>query len=163
MKKILLFALTILLLLGMVGCFGSPSKNEIEPTVLEFIKEYKTKQYTVEDPGNPPSIEEIGEKVKPYLSNEVYEKQNINRTFDIPAKVAAKTNSSIEVKDVALEKIKSDENSTKYKYTVQLVFDNGSSSETVEKKGELTITNGDEPIITRDWENRNSQIGDVKF
>jgi hypothetical protein len=53
--------LFIVVLVMMIAC-----SNEVyeEVDIKEFVMEYKTEQYTVEDPSNPPTAIEIGERVK---------------------------------------------------------------------------------------------------
>lgn len=165
MKRIILFTVTFMCLFFFSACSAdsNSSSNSDEKKVKGFLSDYKSYQYTIEDPKNPPTADEIGEKVKPFLSDEEYERQFANRSFDIPAEVASKTNNSIALDDITLEKLETDEESEKYKYTLHLVFSSDGSEEFIDRKGEITVTNNDEMKITRDWENRNNEIGDLTF
>ncbi|MCA1026036.1 hypothetical protein LCM23_08015 [Cytobacillus kochii] len=165
MKRIILFTVTFMCLFFISACSedSNSSSNADEKEVKEFLSQYKSYQYTIENPKNPPTADEIGEKVKPFLSDEEYEKQFANRAFDIPAEVASKTNNSIALDDVTLEKVESEEESEKYKYTLHLIFSDNGSEESIDRKGEITVKTNNEMKITRDWENRNNEIDDLTF
>lgn len=85
MKKYTLFMLFIGMILVVSGCSDNVFN---ENDVKEFVMEYKTNQYTIEDASNPPSAVEIGEKVKPYLSEEEYEYFLVRRYFNFITVVA---------------------------------------------------------------------------
>ncbi|MDQ0271379.1 hypothetical protein [Cytobacillus purgationiresistens] len=157
MKKWLAFMFISILFFGLAGC----SNNEAE--IKAFVKEYKTKQYTVTDPAHPPDGREFTEEFKGYLSDELYEKMMINRFYDIIPKFSERTGFKIELKDVKLEEVNTEDDLTSYKYTLELLFDNGEETETIERKGELTISTEDKFKLTRDWENRTSEIWGEKF
>ncbi len=91
----------------MVAC----SKETItENDIVNFIKEYKTAQYTIQSPTNIPTTEEIEEKVKPFLTKKEFEKQMANRVFEIAPMIAEEMNKSIEISDVILEKDSENDN-----------------------------------------------------
>jgi hypothetical protein len=153
-----------MLLICMLFVFSGCSNNAFdENEVKEFVMEYKTNQYTVEDASNPPTAVEIGEKVKPYLSEEEYENFFINRYFRFITVVAENTGYSSELQDVILEKTEENEDgSVDYDYTVSVKYYDDSFSELVETKGQMTIQyDGEDYKITRDWEQPNQFIREV--
>lgn len=161
MKKILSAILLSLLLVSLIACSNEKIKDE---DVKNFVTEYKAIQYSIKDPTNPPSGIEIGDKVKKYLSEDVFNKHTANRVFQIAPDIAKKTNKSIELEDLLLEKEKENADGTiNYKYTLKLKFYDANTSETVEKNGQLTISNKDGLIISRDWEDKITKIGNETF
>ncbi len=160
MKKILSILLLSSMLVSLIACSNEKIKDE---DVESFVTEYKTIQYNIKDPTNSPSGIEIGEEVKKYLSEDVINKHNANRVFQIAPDIAKKTNKSIELEDVLLEKEKENADGTiNYNFTLKLKLYDDSISETVEKNGELTISKEDGFIITRDWEDRSWETGILK-
>ncbi|MBP2239955.1 hypothetical protein J2Z40_000508 [Cytobacillus eiseniae] len=159
MKKPFLLFILFTLLLGLIGCSSKESVSEDD--ILKLVKDYKTVQYNIKDPSNPPTEIEIGEKVKNYFSEKEFEKQMANRVFATGPLIAKKTNKSIELEDIVLEEEKKKEDgSIDYNYILKLKFYDENSSETIEKKGQLTIK---ELTITRDWEERTTKIGNEVF
>lgn len=68
------------------------------------------------------------------------------------------------MEDVVLKKEKENADGTiNYKFTLKLKFYDASTSETVEKNGQLTISYKDGLIITRDWEEKITKIGNETF
>ncbi|NHM33732.1 hypothetical protein [Neobacillus terrae] len=120
-KVIQLFML--ILIVGLFGC----SKNSInENDVLEILKTYKTEQYTIEEPSNPPTNDEIVQHVKPFLSEKALEKLNANRVFSIAPDIATNTNKPIKVNDVQIEKSEKNEDGTvDYTYTLEIQLGEG--------------------------------------
>lgn len=156
MRKSLGFLFISAMLLSVVACSTDKIKEE---DVMSFVKKYKTEQYTINDPINAPTGIEIGQKVKKYLSEDVFEQHMANRNFELAPNVAREQNKSIKLEDVLLEKEKENDDGTiDYYYTLKLKFDDGQSYEIVNKKGELTISNEDGLKITRDWD-RKIKIG----
>ncbi|MEN2766259.1 hypothetical protein [Ornithinibacillus xuwenensis] len=133
-----------------------------EDSIKEFVMEYKTDQYTVKNPSNPPTAVEIGERVKPYLSEEEYNSFMTNRYFNIITVVAKNTRKSIEVQDVVLEKVEENEDgSIDYNYTLQLKYYDNHFEDIIEKEGQMTIQHNGQYIITRDWEKPNQYEQDA--
>lgn len=156
MRKSLGFLFISAILLSVVACSNDEIKEE---DVMSFVQEYKTEQYTIKDPTKAPTGIEIGQKVKKYLSEDVFEQQMANRNFELAPNVAKEQDKSIELQEVLLEKEKENDDGTiDYYYTLKLKFYDGQSSEIVIKKGELTISNEDGLKITRDWD-RKIKIG----
>ncbi len=150
-----------MLLIGMFLIVSGCSNNAFdENEVKEFVMEYKTNQYMVEDASDPPTAVEIGEKVKSYLSEEEYEHFFIRRYFRFITVVAENTGYSSELQDVILEKTEENEDgSVDYDYTVSVKYYDDSFSELVETKGQMTIQHdGEDYKITRDWENPNQFV-----
>ncbi|WP_286228449.1 hypothetical protein [Neobacillus mesonae] len=150
MKKIL--GLFIFLIIGVIATACS---NETIKTkdVEKFVKEYKSEQYNLKDPANLPTGIEIGDKVKQYLSIDAFDKLNANRVFQIAPDFVKKTNKTIELEDVILEKEKENEDGTiDYNYTLKLKVSDKQSSEVIEKKGQISVSNDDGLKITRNWE-----------
>ncbi|TFB13776.1 hypothetical protein E3U55_15340 [Filobacillus milosensis] len=84
MKKVISFLMLGLIFFITAACGGTPQEEEIK----EFVKEYKTKQYKVEDPhlleGKTAieAVEEINslaDRIKPYVSKEVIDDFVSNR------------------------------------------------------------------------------------
>ena len=96
-----------------------------EDDVMSFVQDYKTEQYTIKDPKNAPTGIIIGQKVKKYLSEEAYEKLMANRSFELAPYVAKKLNKSIVLEDIHLEKVKEEDETIDYNYTLKLKFDDG--------------------------------------
>ncbi|WP_102275384.1 hypothetical protein [Cytobacillus massiliigabonensis] len=140
-----------------------PSNSISEKEINQFVTEYKTIQYTIEDPVHSPTGIEISEKVKEYLTEDAYKKQMANRVYDTAPIIAQQTNQSISLVEVSLVKEKEKDNGMiDYNYTTRIkIYDNQSSKE-IEIKGQLTISNEDGLKITRDWENI-KRIGDELF
>ncbi|WP_066299192.1 hypothetical protein [Bacillus sp. FJAT-29937] len=162
MKKV--FGFLFVLLIGVIAaaCSNETVKNE---DVEKLVKEYKTEQYHITDPANPPTGIEIGEKVKKYLSEDAFAKLNANRVFQLAPKFAKQTNKTIELEDIVLEKIKEhDDGRIDYKYTLKLKVSYEQPNESYEifdKEGQLSVSNTNEGLkITRDWEQQ-TQIEDV--
>lgn len=161
MKKMLSLLLPLMLFGIVVACSNKVIKDE---DVMNFVKEYKIEQYTIKDPTNAPTESEIATKVKGYLSEEVFNKHNANRIFHIAPYIAKKTNKSIELEDVILERKKENDNGTiDYNFILKLKFEDDKSSEVVEKKGQLTISNEDGLKITCDWEEKTTKIDNEVF
>jgi len=161
MKKMLSLFFILLMLVSLFACSKEIVKDE---DVKKFVTEYKNIQYTIKEPMNAPSGIEIGEQVKGYLSDDVFNKLNANRTFQIAPDIAKKINKSVGLDEILLEKERENDDGTiDYTYKLKLKFYDASTSETVEKKGQLTISNKDGFIITRDWEDKTTKIGDETF
>ncbi|MFE8694748.1 hypothetical protein ACFYKT_00085 [Cytobacillus sp. FJAT-53684] len=151
-----LLAGTGALLLAFLLFFPQLQPSSIdEDKIHQFVTEYKSIQYTIEDHIHSPSGLEISEKVKGYLSEDAYKKQMANRFYDTAPSIAQQTNKSIALLEVKLEKERENDKGTiDYKYTSKIkIYDNESSKE-IEIKGQLTISNENGLKITRDWENQ---------
>jgi hypothetical protein len=139
--------LIVLLLFSLVGC----SQRELSAEdVYKLAKDYKAEYYQVPDPANPPTGEQIAKNVKRFLSEEAYHKLISNRSFDLAPQIAQATNKSINLEEIILEK----KAANQFSYTVQLKFYDDNTLETIEKRGEFTVSDGPEIIITRDWEEK---------
>lgn len=158
MKKWMTIILISILSFGLASC-----SNQDDAAVEDFVREYKVKQYTVTDPMNPPDEVILTESMEKYLSEDAYINLAANRFYSVAPDLAKKLNASIELKDINLEEVKTEEGVTSYKYILELLFDNGTKTETVERKGELSITTAEEFVITRDWENKITEIWGEKF
>ena len=154
MKKTLGTLLSFFMIISFVAACNSGSAiNEDE--VLNLVKKYKTEQYTIQDPADTPTPNEIADKVKNYLSKEALEKQQSNRIFVLAPDLSKKTNKSLKFEEIVLEKEKENEDGTiDYKYTLKLKLYDEQSSEILEVDGQLTVSNEDGLVITRDWENK---------
>ncbi|MGG0409175.1 hypothetical protein [Peribacillus simplex] len=119
----------------------------------KLFKGYYTARYTIKDPANPPTFDEIADNIKGYLSEDEYNAQILNRFYSMPSLVAKEINKSIEVQSVKLEEQSINEDGTvDYTYTTVFKIYDENSSEIYEKEGELTITIIDNELkITRDW------------
>ncbi|MFD1039836.1 hypothetical protein ACFQ3N_15730 [Virgibacillus byunsanensis] len=150
MRKMIGILLLVVMMFGMTSCSSEAMNND---DVKTFVKEYKTEQYTIENPDDPLTGLEIGEKVKPFLSEEELENLMKNRVFSIAPTIAKNIGKSVELEGVRLEKEQENDNgSIDYTYTLKLKYYDDHSSVVVAKKGELTIKNNDGLKITRDWE-----------
>ncbi|MEF2098059.1 hypothetical protein V3595_25995 [Bacillus sp. CFBP9009] len=161
-----------MLFIAVFSCIGACNKEVVkekgEITERSLVKEgnvvklgeaekvfkgYYTAQYTINDPANPPTFDEIAGNIKGYLSEDEYNAQILNRFYSMPALVAKEINKSIEVQSVKLEEQSINEDGTvDYTYiTVFKIYDEN-SSKIYEKEGELTITIIDNELkVTRDW------------
>nr|WP_257989508.1 hypothetical protein [Bacillus infantis] len=142
----------LVFILGLFGC----SKNHINDNdVLEMVKVYKKEQYTIEEPSDPPTIDEIVQRVKPYLSEEALEELSANRVFSIAPDIASNTNKSIKVNDVQIEESKKNKDgTTDYTYTIEIQLGEGSNAEIIKNSGQLTVSSEDGLKIIRDWEEK---------
>jgi hypothetical protein len=159
MRKVFRLLVIFTMILGLIAC----SSKEVvkEEDILKLVKDYKTEQYNIKDPSNPPTGIEIGEKVKDSFSEKEFEKQMSNRVFQIAPDIAKKTNKSIELEDIMIEKGKeNNDGKIDYNYTLKLKFYDNETTEVVEKKGQLSIEG---LKITRDWEERTTKIGNEAF
>ncbi|WP_180827415.1 hypothetical protein [Bacillus sp. UMB0728] len=142
----------LVFILGLFGC----SKNHINDNdVLEMLKVYKKEQYTIEEPSDPPTIDEIVQRVKPYLSEEALEELSANRVFSIAPEIASNTNKSIKVSGVQINELeKNEDGTTDYTYTVEIQLGEGSNAEVIKNNGQLTVSSEDGLKIIRDWEEK---------
>ncbi|KRF67228.1 hypothetical protein ASG99_16495 [Bacillus sp. Soil768D1] len=167
-RKFLSLLFLFVLFLGLVACNkdvvnengeekeGKPVKEENVVNVEEaekLFKDYSTELYSIKDPSNPPTFDEIAENIKVYLTEEQYDAEIANRKFQIPELVSKQINKSIEVQDVKLEEqSKNDDGTIDYLYTTTFKVYDENSSKIYEKKGELTIsTTNNELKIDREW------------
>lgn len=154
MKKavgILLFFITIF---GLFGCSNEVVKQQ---EIEAFVNEYKAKLYTIDDPLNPPTFLEIADDVKPYLTEDEFEKLMANRIIGMASSTAKSLNKSIVIEDVIFEEVNENEDGTfDCDITLKIKLYDKKSSEIIEKKGQLTISNksNDGLKISRDWEER---------
>lgn len=143
----------VLFIISLVGC--SKTEEIKDEDVLSLLKEYKTEQYKIEDPKVTPTGDEIATMVKEYLTEDALEDQEANRTFQLAPDLAKNTNHSIELKNADVSKKKENDDGTViYTYNLSLKLTNikNFSSENVEKKGEITVSNENELVITKDWQ-----------
>lgn len=143
----------VLLIISLVGC--SKSEEIKDEDVLSLLKEYKTEQYTIEDPKVTLTGDEIAKRVKEYLTEDALEDQEANRIFQLAPDLAKNTNHSIELTNVNVSKKKENEDGTviyTYDLSLKLTDIKNSSSQNVEKKGEITVSNEKELVITKDWQ-----------
>ncbi|WP_081395728.1 hypothetical protein [Peribacillus simplex] len=119
----------------------------------KLFKGYYTARYTIKDPANPPTFDEIAENIKGYLSEDEYNAQILNRFYSMPALVAKEIKKSIEVQSVKLEEQSINEDGTvDYTYTTVFKVYDENSSKIYKKEGELTIAIIDSELkVTRDW------------
>jgi ribosomal protein L20A (L18A) len=140
----------------LTACSESTTEHNIEA----FVKDYKTKQYTINDltqlaGKHPVEINAIfTEKLESYLSEDELENLTINRFFLVTPNVAIAANKKVKLETISLEKVEDNEDgSINYNYTLEIDYYDDQSSEIIEKEGQLTIlVNDDELKITRDWE-----------
>lgn len=133
-----------------------PDKEENVVNVEEAEKlfiDYSAELYTIKDPSNPPTFDEIAENIKVYLTEEQYDAEIANRKFQIPELVSKQIKKSIEVQDVKLEEqSKNDDGTIDYLYIMKFKVYDENSSKIYEKEGELTLsTIKNELKIDRDW------------
>jgi hypothetical protein len=134
-----------LLLFSLVGC----GKEELtEEDVYDLAMDYKAEYYYVPDPANPPTGEQIAGNVKRFLSEDAYQSLISNHRFDLVPHIAQVTNKSINLEEIILEK----KAENRFSYLLKLKFYDDTTLETIEKRGELTISNEGDLIITRDRE-----------
>ena len=153
MKKTLGILLSFIMVIAFMAACSNSDINENE--VLNLVSKYKTEQYTILDPGNTPTPNDIADKVKGYLSKDALEKQQANRIFGLAPDLAKKTNKSLKFEEIKLEKVKENEDGTiNYKYTLKLKLYDQQSSEILEVDGQLSVSNDNGLVITRDWENK---------
>ena len=147
MKRIFGLLFLSIVVLGLIAC----GKEQVsDKDVLKLLKDYKTVQYNIKDPLNPPSGTDIGEKVKVYFSEDEFEKQMANRVFQLAPEISKNANKSMKLENVKLKKTKENKDGTiDYNYTLKLKFYDNQSSEVIEKNGQLTV---DGLKITREWE-----------
>ncbi|USK74382.1 hypothetical protein [Peribacillus frigoritolerans] len=167
-KKILSLLFLSVLFIGVVACNKDVVKENGEEKEGKHVKKenvvkieeaeklfnsYSTELYTIKDPSNPPTSDEIAEKAKGYLTEEQYNAEIANREFQIPELVSKQINKSIEVQDVKLEEqSKNDDGTVDYLYTTTFKVYDENSSKMYEKKGELTLsTTNNELKIDREW------------
>ncbi|MEJ9232930.1 hypothetical protein LAV79_26670 [Peribacillus butanolivorans] len=119
----------------------------------KLFNSYSTVLYTIKDPSNPPTFDEIAENIKVYLTEDQYNAEIANRKFQIPELVSKQIKKSIEVQDVKLEEqSKNDDGTIDYLYTTKFKVYDENSFKIYEKEGELTIsTTNNELKIDRDW------------
>lgn len=142
----------LVFILGLFGCSKNPMSDN---DVLELLKIYKKEQYTIEEPSDPPTIDEIVQRVKPYLSEEALEELSANRVFSIAPDIASNTNKSIKVNDVQIEESKKNKDGTAdYTYTIEIQLGEGSNAEVIKNNGQLTVSSEDGLKIIRDWEEK---------
>lgn len=143
----------VLFIISLVGC--SKTEEIKDEDVLSLLKEYKTEQYKIEDPKVTPTGDEIATRVKEYLTEDALEDQEANRTFQLAPDLAKNTNHSIELTNADVSKKKENDDGTviyTYNLSLKLTDIKNSSSENVEKKGEITVSNENELVITKDWQ-----------
>ncbi|MEE3954427.1 hypothetical protein [Peribacillus frigoritolerans] len=164
-KKILSLLFLVVLFISAVACNKDVIKENSEEKPLKeenvvkveeaekLFNNYSKELYTIKDPSNPPTFDEIAEKIKVYLTEEQYNAEIANRKFQIPELVSKQINKSIEVQDVKLEEqSKNGDGKIDYIYTITFKVYDENSSEIYEKEGELTIsTTNNELKIDRDW------------
>ena len=153
MKKIFGLLTICLMVFGLCGCIDKANAVSSDD-ILKLAKEYKTIQYTVKDPSNPPTYEEIADKAKEYLSEKALDTLYKQRAFLMVSKFAKETNTSIELESLSMDKTKeNDDGSINCDYTIKLKLNNGQSTKIVEKKAQLTVSK-DGKKITRDWDEK---------
>lgn len=164
-KKILSVLFLVVLFISAVACNKDVIKENSEEKPLKeenvvkveeaekLFNNYSKELYTIKDPSNPPTFDEIAEKIKVYLTEDQYNAEIANRKFQIPELVSKQINKSIEVQDVKLEEqSKNDDGKIDYLYTTTFKVYDENSSKIYEKEGELTIsTTNNELKIDRDW------------
>jgi hypothetical protein len=164
-KKILSVLFLVVLFISAVACNKDVIKENSEEKSLKEVNVVKVEEaeklfnnyskelYTIKDPSNPPTFDEIAEKIKVYLTEDQYNAEIANRKFQIPELVSKQINKSIEVQDVKLEEqSKNDDGKIDYLYTTTFKVYDENSSKIYEKEGELTIsTTNNELKIDRDW------------
>ncbi|WP_273130588.1 hypothetical protein [Bacillus weihaiensis] len=156
--------ISFLFVIGLImGCSKTESKTanatEKQQDVLSLLSNYKKEQYTIEDPKTAPTGEEISKKVKEYLTEDALADLEANRNFQLAPDLAKNTNHSIELTGVEVkQKKENDDGTVIYTYTVYLKLTNveSSSSQEIEKKGEITVSNVDKLIITKDWQDKST-------
>ena len=138
------------ILMGLMACSKDTAKEE---DIEEFVKNYSAERYNMKDPANPPTSDDIADRVKKYLSKEEYDKQLANRYYALPSMLAKEVHKSIEVQDLVLEEQnKNEDGSIDYTYTLKIKLYDGQQSKVYDKKGELTISQKENELkITRDF------------
>jgi PBP1b-binding outer membrane lipoprotein LpoB len=156
MKK----ALQVMLLLLTAFCLDGCNKEEeaIHQEMEAFIKEYKTTIYSIDDPLNPPTANEVAQKAESYLTKNEFENLMTNRIFELASKTANSLNKRIELEAVLLENatFNDDGGGWDCEITIKIKLADQQSSKTIEKKGQLSImrNSSDELKVFRDWEER---------
>lgn len=154
MKRIFGLFLVFMMIFSLLGCGNKVSTEEDD--IFNFVKEYKSIQYSINDPNNPPTGNEIEKKVRKFLSEDCFKEQTANRIFSIAPNFAKEENKMMELEDLILTKDKENADGTvDYKYKVKLKVKDDEGFENIEKKGQLTISNDNGNLkITRDWEEK---------
>ncbi|MEW5552646.1 hypothetical protein ABGT24_11230 [Peribacillus frigoritolerans] len=154
-KKILSVLFLVVLFISAVACNKDVIKEKSEEKLVKEENVVKVEEaeklfnnyskelelYTIKDPSNPPTFDEIAEKIKVYLTEDQYNAEIANRKFQIPELVSKQIYKSIEVQDVKLEEqSKNGDGKIDYLYTTTFKVYDGNSSKIYEKEGELTIS-----------------------
>ncbi|MFF2286660.1 hypothetical protein [Peribacillus butanolivorans] len=113
-KKILSLLLLFVLFIGVIACNkdvvkengvekeGKPVKEEKVVNIEEaekLFKGYYTERYTVKDPSNPPTFDEIADNVKGYLSEDDYKALIANRYYSLPSMISKEINKILKYKN----------------------------------------------------------------
>jgi uncharacterized lipoprotein NlpE involved in copper resistance len=156
MKKALQFLLLLLTAFSLAGC--NNEEEAVHQEIEAFVKEYKTTIYSIDDPLNPPTSNEVAQKAEPYLTKNEFENLMANRIFELVTKTAKSLNKRIELEDVILEKatFNDDGGGWDCEITIKIKLADQQSSKMIEKKGQLSImrNSSDELKVFRDWEER---------
>jgi uncharacterized lipoprotein NlpE involved in copper resistance len=102
MKKAIQVLFLLLTAFSLAGC--NNEEEAIHQEIEAFIKDYKTTIYSIDDPLNPPTSNEVAQKAEPYLTKNEFENLIANRIFELASKTAKSLNKRIELEDVILEK-----------------------------------------------------------
>ncbi|TYS50958.1 hypothetical protein [Bacillus infantis] len=150
-RKVIQFFMFILIV-SLFGCSKNPINDD---DVLELLKVYKKEQYTIEEPSDPPTEDEIVQRIKTYLSTEALEELSANRVFSIAPDIASHTNKPVKVNDVQIKELEKNEDGTAdYTYTVEIQLGEGANAEIIKNNGQLTVSSEDGLKIIRDWEEK---------
>ncbi|MER2037375.1 MAG: hypothetical protein ABS944_04465 [Solibacillus sp.] len=147
MKKI-----TFILLIGLItivsGCKETQPLDEIE--IKNFIMEYKSLIYNVNYKALP-KYKELEEKLRPLISEDIFEQNKKNGIYMLPSSFASENNSNIKLEDIEVTGVTYSKGEKKYevKYALFLIIDNVSYV----KKGRMHLISKEKNIlITYDWE-----------
>jgi hypothetical protein len=164
LKKTLLLMLLFITFFSLVGC-GNEEEKIIQQEIEDFVKEYKSTLYSVDDPLNPPSALEVSQNARHYLAKDEFENLMANRIFDLASNTAKSLNKQIVLEDVIFDKVTFNDDGGAWDCEITLkikLFDQQSSG-IFEKKGQLSImrNSNDALMIVRDWEERIKVDGEL--
>jgi hypothetical protein len=152
--------LLFLTVFSLVSC--SNEEKAIQQEIKAFVKEYKSTLYNVDDPLNPPTLLEVSQNAKPYLTIGEFENLMANRIFELASNTAKTLNKQVKLEDVILEKVtfNDDGGTWECEIILKIRLSDQQSSEIIEKKGQLSIFRNNFKV-TRDWEERIKVDGEI--
>ena len=149
MNKKIIMMLSFISILILSAC---QEKDEVtEAEVKAFVMEYKSITHDI-GAQEEQDVAELLEKVKPYLNDEWYEMNVVDKRVNFPRNYANVSGNSVTLNDVLIDSL--EENPDGEGYAVQYTLLMTIGEEEVEKEGDMKVVEGEEKdfIITYDWE-----------